>query len=113
MRIYWSGAAYFLIADWQLRELSAGKQNLAAVLSKLNNCCPNTVKEWSGIELADKLNELSGTKIFSSLYQQMIISQDFPQTENAFKALGISVVDNEITLLSTEKQKLRLSMLGR
>jgi len=48
MRIYWSGAAYFLKADIRLRKESKGKVGLNDVLLKLSNCCLKGSKIWSG-----------------------------------------------------------------
>jgi hypothetical protein len=111
MRIYWSGAAYFFIADWQLRELSQGKQTLADVLLKLNQCCIGSPKEWQGERLAQKMDELSETNIFTPLYTEIANSSKFPSTEKAFEALGIKVVDEKVVLLQTDKAELRSNIL--
>ncbi|NQX90364.1 MAG: hypothetical protein HRT77_17110, partial [Halioglobus sp.] len=39
MRVYWSGAWYFLSIDMRLRRQSRGKLTLDKALQKLNSCC--------------------------------------------------------------------------
>ena len=112
MRIYWSGAAYFLIADWQLLKVSGGKQGLSDVLLKLNQCCIDSSKQWSGAELANKLDELSKTEIFSSLYDEISNSKEFPSTGEVFEALGIKIIDDKFHFLSGEQEKIRSSIIN-
>jgi len=90
MRIYWSGALYFLKADVALREQSNGKQGLNDVLLKLNRCCIQGSKIWSGDELASKLDELSDVAIFRQLYQEFSSATHFPEYQSTFEQLGIS-----------------------
>ena len=98
MRIYWSGAVYFLTADVKLRQQTDGKMGLPDLLLKLNRCCLMSQEEWSGIRLARKLDELSNTKIFETLYQETAYSKSFPEFQSAFSALGIKVKNDIVTL---------------
>ncbi|WP_444995629.1 hypothetical protein [Aliikangiella sp. IMCC44359] len=110
-RIYWSGAAYFLIADYQLYKNSNGKQGLSQVLKKLNECCSNSREEWKGKLLAAKLDELSNTKIFSKLYTQMAYSTSFPDFMETMTQLGIDVNNGEVTLLKNADYEYRDLMI--
>lgn len=91
MRIYWSGALYFVKADLALRQRSNNKVGLNHILLKLNQCCVDHTKLWSGLSLSQKLDELSGSKIFSRLYQELWNSNHFPEFETTMQQLGISV----------------------
>ncbi|MBV1908335.1 MAG: hypothetical protein KUG78_03380 [Kangiellaceae bacterium] len=90
MRIYWSGALYFLQADLALRQQSEGKVGLNQILLKLNRCCINGEKIWRGQALANKLDQLSETKIFGILYRDFSNSEKFPKYQSTFKQLGIA-----------------------
>jgi hypothetical protein len=100
MRIYWSGASYFLKADIALRRKSNGVIGLNDILLRLNRCCIQSDKVWHGDELANKLDELSSTKIFSLLYHDIANSEDFPDYSSDLKQLGLSLLLSE----STEEQ---------
>jgi len=91
MRIYWSGAAYFLKADLALRQHSEGKIGLNDILLKLNHCCIQGDKIWRGDELAAKLDELSNTKIFLESYKDISNSSKFPEFNSVFEQLGMTI----------------------
>ncbi|PHS17592.1 MAG: hypothetical protein COA86_09915 [Kangiella sp.] len=98
MRIYWSGAAYFLKADIRLRKESKGIVGLNDVLLKLSNCCLKGSKVWSGGALASKLDELSNTTVFSILYKNMAYSSEFPKFNKEFESLGFDISESSIML---------------
>jgi len=91
MRIYWSGAIYFLKADIALREKSNGAVGLDDILLRLNRCCIDSQNTWTGERLAAQLDQLSSSRIFSDLYQQIAFSRDFPEFGSDFKKLGITI----------------------
>jgi hypothetical protein len=91
MRIYWSGAAYFLNAELQLRKHSKGKVGLNDILFKLNRCCIPENKQWSGVELAAKLDELANSQFFLSSYHQLANSTEFPEYVNTLQELGVVI----------------------
>jgi hypothetical protein len=90
MRVYWEGAAMLLIADVRLRQMTAGKQSLDTALAALNDCCAMTDRAWSARELFDKLDEVTGTSIFSEIYDQHVASRNFPDLSPTYRALGIT-----------------------
>ncbi len=91
MRIYWSGALYFVKADLALRQRSNNKIGLNDILLKLNQCCVDHSKMWSGGFLSRKLDDLSDSTIFSELYKTFWNSSDYPEFETTIKQLGIWV----------------------
>jgi hypothetical protein len=90
MRVYWEGAALLLIADVRLRQMTAGKQSLDSALAALNDCCAMTDRAWSARELCDRLDFVSGTNVFSELYDQHVASRAFPDLTQTYLALGIT-----------------------
>ena len=99
MRIYWSGALYFLKADIALRNQSNGTVGLNNVLLKLNQCCVNSAEIWSGKELAGQLDKLSETKIFSQLFTEFSNGTEFPEYQTTFKALGVSIPKSKSSIV--------------
>ncbi|HWH49108.1 MAG TPA: hypothetical protein VN664_15005 [Burkholderiales bacterium] len=105
MRVYWEGAAMILIADVRLRQLTAGKQSMDTALAALNECCSSTERAWSGRELFDKLDEITGTTVFRELYDQHVASKDFPDLTQAYRSLGISATGSGIELSPEGREK--------
>ena len=107
MRVYWEGAAMLLIADVRLRQMTAGKQSLDTALAALNDCCSMTDRAWSARELFDKLDEVTGTRIFGEIYDQHVASRNFPDLSLTYRALGIAIGAGGINF-STEDREVRL-----
>ena len=91
MRVYWEGAAMLLIADVRLRQLTAGKQSLDTALAALNECCGATDRAWSARGLFGKLDEVTGTGVFSEIYDQHVASTNFPDLSQTYRALGVTI----------------------
>jgi hypothetical protein len=73
MRVYWSGALYFLMADVALRGLPADEQQprtLDAVLREFGQCCLQDSRRWTGLEIATEFDRIAGTALFVPLYRQ-------------------------------------------
>ena len=77
MHTYWGGAAFYLLADLRLRSLPS-PTTLAAVLGKLKQCCMPSDHMWRAKEFTAKMDELSQSKIFSSLLENEAINNAFP-----------------------------------
>lgn len=86
MMIYWSGAAIALLADVELRKQD---QSLDQVLGKLKDCCLPGNRIWRGRELFQKLDELSETDIFISLYERHADTRGMPNLDGLYQELGI------------------------
>lgn len=106
MRVYWSGAWYFLAVDLALRSQSGGLFSLDTALKKLNNCCSE--RTMSVPDMVHTLDELNRVDTFTSLYRKAAQSESLPKFEPLFDALGISVVDDRVRLKqSGDAAKLR------
>ncbi|MCP5123169.1 MAG: hypothetical protein H6984_11970 [Pseudomonadales bacterium] len=96
MRVYWSGAWYFLAADTRLRLQSGGQLNLDRALAKLNDCCAGQRLAVPGI--IARLDQLNRVLLFHSLYEEVAASTRVPPFDSIFASMGIDVIDGEIHL---------------
>jgi hypothetical protein len=106
MRAYWTGAAYYFLADYQLLKRSQGKIGLRQVLLKFNRCCLVNDYEWSGQSFVKKLDQLSESTVFSQLFFEVSNSKSFPKFEAEFKALGIKIEQQSVNLLNHKQTPL-------
>ena len=112
MRYYWSGAVYFFTADVRLRQTTNGRVGLPEVLSQLNQCCIKSRYEWSGIRLAEKMDEISASSVFSELYNEFAYSKSFPEFEPIFQQLGMKISDDEVALQAEGDHEIRDSIMS-
>jgi hypothetical protein len=111
MRVYWSGAWYFLAADARLRQQSSGRHNLDQALAKLNLCCADI--PMSAADMARKLDELNRVLLFQPLFEQVSASLSIPPFEPIFSSLGITVTGGVVQLQSEGPgAKLRRQIIG-
>jgi hypothetical protein len=110
MRVYWSGALFFLEADIELRKASNSQRSLDWVVDEYIRCCRDQRTRWDGEqmlasfdrilnkELADNTldNSLIGENYFSRLYQRYSESLAIPDCRPLLAQVGINVIDNEI-----------------
>lgn len=98
MRVYWEGAAVLLIADVRLRQMTGGKQSLDTALAALNECCQSGERAWSARELFERLDVLTGTGVFGDVYERHVLSKDFPDLAQTWRALGIVAGEGGVAL---------------
>lgn len=91
MKVYWSGAAIALMADVRLREESGGTESLDLVLGRLQECCLPSSTVWTGMKLFSKLDTLTETPVFMSLYRRYANTAGFPDVSEVFERLGLAV----------------------
>lgn len=96
MRVYWSGAWYFLSLDIRLRQQSGGRQTLDMALRKLNDCCAD--EHLSAPAMVAKLDELNEILLFEPMYAKLDASTQIPAWESLFASVGVSVVDGKVIL---------------
>jgi len=96
MRVYWSGAAIMLKADSELRMLSGGKQSLDSALAKLQECCFDRERTWRARELLSELDRITGTSVFTDLYREHVLDNEFPDVEYTFEQLGLVLRSDSI-----------------
>jgi len=96
MRVYWSGAWYFMTADIRLRQQSGGRNSLDKALAKLNQCCSND--PMSAPVIARKLDDLNQVLLFQPLFEQVSASRQVPDFEPIFASMGITISGDKVVL---------------
>jgi predicted metalloprotease with PDZ domain len=89
MRVYWSGAAIMLMADSELRLLSGGRQSLDSALAALQHCCLDRHKSWRARDLLAELDRITATSVFTDLYREHVMDDEFPDVEYTYEQLGL------------------------
>lgn len=95
MRVYWSGALYFLQADLMLRNLPTGNNpplTLDDVLREFGLCCLDSSQQWSGSAIAAEFDRLSGSDIFTTLYHDFEQSTAIPAYQKMLEAPEIDAI---------------------
>lgn len=95
MRIYWSGALYWLELDLALRQLSPA-QSLDGALLKLRECCSE--QSLTAEQLCKKLDELTGTRLFEAYFHRYERSREMPSYAKLMERIGIRVKKGEVEL---------------
>ena len=104
MRIYWSGALYWLKADIALRTLATntGKPySLDLALAQLQACCFD--RYLSASEIVKKLDELSESEVFTTLLNEFSKSYAIPNYLTPLHSLGVKVINGHVTLNNQAK----------
>ena len=112
MRVYWTGALYFLEADMQLRNASNQQQSLDTVLLDFANCCLPEQRRWSGIDLARQFDKLAKTNIFAPLYNEYASSHAIPNFKAILSQAGVDVVGDSLRLSSARPKPFDLGGLA-
>ena len=96
MRVYWTGAWYFLKADLELRKRSEGLNSLDQVLSELNECCGE--RRLSAWQIARTLDRISGESLFVPLFREISGSYEIPDYRETLRELGVEVANEQVLL---------------
>jgi len=99
MRVYWSGALYFLEADVALRARSNGQVTLDTVLRDFGDCCLAQRRRWNGAMLAAEFDRIATTDIFQSLYTRYGKTTATPDFEPVLAAAGVEVDAERIRVI--------------
>ncbi len=91
MRVYWSGALYFLEADIKLRELGDGRTSLDSILREFGACCLESRRRWTGPEIAAEFDRIAGADVFLPLYRRYEASTAIPDFRPHLAAAGVEV----------------------
>jgi hypothetical protein len=89
MRVYWSGTAYWLEVDAELRRASADRLSVDEALRRFDACCLPSYRRWEPAEFVAKLDSLLGTDVVARRFGQFRARRDFPDTAALYAALGI------------------------
>lgn len=95
-RIYWSGAAYWLTVDRDLRRASGNRLNVDLALARFRDCCLPDHRGWQPQAFVARLDALLGTQTFARRYREFADLRQFPATEQTFADLGIRDVAGKV-----------------
>lgn len=87
MRVYWSGAAFWLAAEleWRRRGLPA----LDARLRAFARCCLDPPRPWAPRDFIARLDQLGGDAVLAPMFEAWRTRTDFPRTDALYAALGL------------------------
>jgi len=88
-RIYWSGAAFWLTLDRDLRRDSEGRLTLDLALSRFRDCCLPAYRGWTPEDFVARLDALLEVKTFTARYREFAALRRFPDWRGVFDDLGI------------------------
>lgn len=88
-RVYWSGAAYWLTVDRDLRRTSGGRLSVDEALSRFRDCCLPDTRGWKPQDFVARLDALLGVHVFSRRYRQFAALRGFPDVDKLYADLGI------------------------
>ena len=89
MRIYWSGTAYWLEADAELRRTSGNRLSIDEALRRFDACCLPSYSAWEPADFVAKLDALLGTDVFGKRFREYDARRDFPNLDPLYRDLGI------------------------
>lgn len=100
-RVYWSGAAYWLTVDRDLRRSSGGKLSMELALSRFRDCCLPAYRRWQPQDFVAKLDALLGVETFSRRYREFAAMRQFPDWKKLYVELGIRL-DGDHTVFAAD-----------
>ena len=89
MRVYWSGTAYWLEVDAELRRASGNRLDIDEALRRFDACCLPSYRAWKPAEFVDKLDALVGTDVFRQRFDAYANRRDFPDLKPLYARLGL------------------------
>jgi hypothetical protein len=89
MRVYWSGTAYWLEVDAELRRTSGNKLDIDEALRRFDDCCLPSYGAWAPAEFVAKLDALLGTDVFRKHFDAYATRRDFPDLKPLYARLGL------------------------
>ncbi len=106
MRTYWTGAVMALELDMRLRQRDG--TTLGNVLGEFSTCCLPASRTWRPFRFMQKLDEISDTRLFTTIYREYSSATDFPDYDNLLRSLNI---DNSAGSLEFDASSLRDSIM--
>jgi hypothetical protein len=79
-RVYWSGTAYWLAVDLELRRASGGRIGVDEALRRFDACCLAPTRSWTPQAFVERLDALAGTDVFARRWREYRTLTRFPAT---------------------------------
>ena len=89
MRIYWSGTAFWLEVDLELRRSSGNRLGIDEALRRFDACCLPDYRGWKPEDFVAKLDALIGSDVFRKKFAEFRERRDFPDLAPVYADLGI------------------------
>jgi hypothetical protein len=87
MRVYWSGAAFWLAAELEWRR--RGQPALDTRLQAFAQCCLDPPRAWMPRDFIARLDQLGGGDVLATMFGPWRTRTDFPPTDALYAALGL------------------------
>ncbi|MGI9307834.1 MAG: hypothetical protein ACR2P6_01150 [Gammaproteobacteria bacterium] len=104
MRVYWTGALYFVEADTALRAASDNRQSLDTILRSFGECCLTDKRRWKGMDIAREFDRISNTDIFVPLYRRYASTNAIPDYALVLAPAGVRIENGRVILESTPER---------
>lgn len=89
--VYWSGAAYWLQVDVELRRASGGRLSVDLALQRFAACCLLPRREWAPQEFVARLDALLGSDVFLPRWREYAARRGFPPLQALQDELGLEL----------------------
>ena len=89
MQVYWGGAAVIFMADVEYRRRSLGRWSMDLALEGLADCCLPTNRRWSALEVAQRLDEITGIPALQETMAEYLDRPGFPDMSLLLQEMGI------------------------
>jgi len=77
-RVYWSGTAYWLAVDLELRRTSGGRLGVDEALRRFDACCLAPTRDWTPQAFVERLDTLLATDVFARRWREYRALTQFP-----------------------------------
>lgn len=93
MRVYWSGAAWWLQRDVELRLLKGEAAGLDRLLARFASAHLPATREWTAAGFAAELDRLAGVSLFAAELEPAEEATRFPELSGLLSRLGLVTDD--------------------
>jgi hypothetical protein len=103
-RVYWAGAAIALEIDLAVRRRTGGRQSLDDVMRYLHRAFGGTRRPMRGLDLMRAVDRWLGQPLCEMIAGACLRERAFPDLADAYRALGLAVVDGKLVYLAAGDQ---------
>lgn len=110
--VYWSGAAYWLQVDVELRRASGGRLSVDLALERFAACCLQPRREWAPHAFVARLDALLGSDVFLPRWREYAARRGFPPLQALQDELGLALsADGKLRLREAPAASVRDAIL--
>jgi len=95
-RIYWGGAAFWLLADVEIYEQTDGRHDLRDALRAINHASGGNGANWTAQQVMAAGDRATGVDVLSRLYGEMGAAPVQTDLDAVFARLGVSEVNGQL-----------------